>query len=84
MHVYERLKYEGTSIECFIDQRANELELPVPTYVKEQIPKQINVVINTLIKEESEVKGYIEDHYPGVEVIHIRELLSLALRGDKS
>ncbi len=78
-HVYERLIREGINVECFIDQNADNLVLPIPAYVRETIPKDIDLVINTLIRYEEETKEYVEELYPGVSVIHIKELLSLVL-----
>ncbi len=79
-HLYERLKMEELSVECFIDQNADNLDLPIQAYVRELIPTDINLVINTLIRYEEETKRYIEEHYPDINVIHIKELLNLALQ----
>ncbi len=79
LRIYKRLKSEGYLPECLIDRDADQLILEIPVYTKEEIPVGVDMVINTLVQDDSKVKEYIESHYDGIKVVHFRDVLKMAL-----
>ena len=79
-HVGEILLIEGADVECYIDQKADALSINLPVVNRESLPESVGLVINTIIKDESKVDSFIKATYPSIKIIHLRELLSEALK----
>ena len=80
VHIYSILKKEGVSVTCFIDRSGDVLDLDIPVCMPAQIPEEVDIVINTLIKDANVVNEYLLNHYNGIKIIGVRELLDKALR----
>lgn len=74
-HVYQRLEKEKVNIIGYIDRNAENLDIEIPVYKKEKIPKEVDTIINTLIRDEDEINNYIHSNYPQIKIIGIRDLL---------
>ncbi len=75
--IFERLKSEESSPDCFIDRDAKQLTMEIPVYTMEELPDTLDLVINTLVKDDALVKEYIESHYKGIKVIHFRDIMRM-------
>ena len=66
----------GISVDCFIDRDAGQLKSFVPIYTCERIPASIDIIINTLLRDDNkkEVTGYINTNRPDIDVIDIMDI----------
>ncbi len=78
-HLYEMLKREDLTITCIVDRNSEYVTCEIPVVKKESIPVTTDCIINTLIKDEREIKEYIQKHYPKIDVISVSELLNEAI-----
>ena len=74
IHLAKKFISEGFEVKGFID-RAEFPESDIPVYKREDIPGDVECVINTLVKYEKDINDYLKDNYSGINVIHLRDLL---------
>ncbi len=77
IHLVRIMERRGIRAACIIDRDAASLDLPVKTVTRENIPQDTGLIISTLLQDNKSVNDYLEEHYPGAEVIKLRDVLAL-------
>lgn len=71
------LKKKGMEIECIIDRNSEQESSDFCVVDKDNIPKSVHVIINTLLSESNKkyVNEYIKNNYPEINVIDLMDVL---------
>lgn len=74
-HIYLKLKDEGIIPVCIIDRNAKKNVEEIPIFLPDEIPNDVSLVINTIIRDEKKVSDFIKKKYPEIKILKIEDLL---------
>lgn len=68
------LKRKGIAVECYIDKDAHFMQADIPVYDIENVPDNVNMVINTVLAENNCVYKQMSSRYPSKKIVEIGDI----------
>ena len=75
--VFGILKDTNINVECFVDQNAAYLDVPISVCLKDNIPTIVDGILITMLQDTGGIKYELAKMYPGMKIVELLDMLNM-------